>query len=41
MEQTRTCLHGVAELLLAGPQHAESGTAFLREGMARAAGSGG
>ncbi|MFC5179623.1 hypothetical protein [Nocardioides taihuensis] len=30
MEQTRTSLHGVAELLLAGPQHAAGGGIRLR-----------
>ena len=30
LTQTRTALHGVAELLLAGPQYAESGTIRLR-----------
>src|SRR3954454_13746782 len=30
LTQTRTALHGIAELLLAGPQYSESGTIRLR-----------
>jgi hypothetical protein len=30
LTQTRTALHGIAELLMAGPQYAESGTIRLR-----------
>jgi hypothetical protein len=30
LSETRTALHGIAELLLAGPQYAESGTIRLR-----------
>lgn len=40
LTRTRTALHGVAELLMAGPQYATSGVdgvaAFFREGVERA-----